>query len=426
MRVLVTNAQKIHTYEIIRCLRPHSERIVTAMDHGDRHADYSRHVDARYEVRPPSIPDAAPRNSATDPGYLEDILDICRREKIDTVFPSREPDLYILSKNKSVLEGLDILLVAPDHDVLRIALDKSETIRLAQQIGFPCPNTRVPRCKADVISFADETGPPWVVKPRHTSGSAGLEFARDRTELVEKFEFVNQRYLRPMIQEYVPGKEMQNFYIMADANSGVHNMLCPKIVRYQRRLYRNSTAACLSSSEHPCRAKVEELVRALRLHGAITVQTKVDARDGVLRLMEVNAGVRTHAWYKTGLGINDPLLSVLAAKGATLPEVDAPAKKLLFLDPLEDLAWFVPELTDLLVFRFMTSVLRRQPTDPLCAPPSLREFAWSYVDNYFGAHKRFYSPQFRFFLSDPRPNWEFLLGYTRNAARRMKKAGQWI
>ncbi len=425
MRVLVTNTQKAQTYEIMRSLRPHAERIVSAMEEGwSGHADRSRHVDARYSVRRPKIPNNSSDEVSNRRGYLKDILDICRKERIDVVFPSRESDLYVLAQNRQLLDDAGVVLVSPEFETLLRALDKSETIRLAEGCGFPCPKTLMSPSEADIRAFARAVPPPWVIKPRISSGSAGIAIIRDQGDLVTAFKFVDERFPAPMIQELIPGMEKQNFYVFADAKSNVHYMLCPKIVRYNKRLYRNSTAACLSANDHPFRSQVENLVKELSWSGAITVQTKIDARDGVPKLMEANAGVRTKVWYKTALGVNDPLFNVLVAQGKTLPDFNDFENDVLFLEPIDDLANFVPEILDLVVFAFKSNVLKREPTDPNNVPPSFGRFFGSYLRDYFGPHRKIFSPEVRFMLDDLKPNSRYVWQRMRSSFWRVRYAGQ--
>ena len=61
--------------------------------------------------------------------------------------------------------------------------------------------------------------------------------------------------------------------------------------------------------------RVRDLVGALGWTGALTVQTKVDARDGKAKLMEVNGRAGTHLWYFTELGVNAPLFALRAERG---------------------------------------------------------------------------------------------------------------
>ena len=425
MRVLVTNSQKPQTYEIMRCLRPHAERIISVKEEGwSSFADRSRHVDERYTVSRPVIPESSADDESNQKGYLKEILDICQKENIDTIFPSRESDLYVLAQNRKIFDDENIILVAPEFETLKRVLDKSETIQIAQNCNFPVPKTLFSPSEADLDAFSNDVPAPWVIKPRTSSGSAGMAIVRDKEKLVSTYSHVSEHYPAPIIQELIPGRERQNFYILADGQSNIHHMLCPKIVRYSKRLYRNSTASCISASDHPFRKKVSDLVKNLKWTGEMTLQTKIDVRDGEPKLLEVNAGARTSLWYKTGLGINDPLNSVFIAQGKMPQGFEKFKDGVLLLDPVEDIANFVPEFADLLTFAFRTNILRRTPTDPKNVPPSIGQFFGSYITDYFGPQRKVFSPSVRFLLDDPKPNIRCFWQQLPHSFWRMRYAGQ--
>ena len=81
MRLLVTNTQTSHAYDVIRCLRPYAERIVATMDRPISYAAYSRFVDARYRIPTPNTDwqsgNIGPKNTEAENNYFQALLDIC-------------------------------------------------------------------------------------------------------------------------------------------------------------------------------------------------------------------------------------------------------------------------------------------------------------------------------------------------------------
>ncbi len=427
MRLLVTNTQTSHAYDVIRCLRPHAERIVATMDRPISYAAYSRFVDARYRIPTPNLDwqsgNIGPKNTEAENNYIQALLDICDKERINIIFPSRDPDIYVCSKNKQSLKDRGILTPVPELDILLGVLDKGNTIELAQMAGFPCPKTIMGYSGMDISAVVSAFGPPWIIKPRTSTGSTGMAIVNDSNKLQEKLEYVAARYGNPLIQEYIPGSERQNFYVLVNRHGDIHCIVCPKIVRYCRRLYRDSTAASLSSMEHPWMAQVRDFVRSLNWRGALTLQTKIDARDGTPKLMEINAGIRAHAWYVIALGVNSPLFCIKTERNEKLPQVDALPSDVLFLNPIQDLTGFVTEFADWLVFNVRTSFLGKKPTDVLSSPPSLFQMLRSYPETYFAKHKKVYHPTFSLMLSDPMPNLMSAYLQFRYALSNLRKVG---
>jgi hypothetical protein len=138
MNLLVTNTRNTQAYSIIRALRPHARKVVATMEGENRfmarisHAANSRLVDKRYYTSFPGADWRAGRiqreNTEGEESYIGAVERICEKEKIDTIFPSFDPHVYVFSKNRERFEKKGILIPIPDFDTVIIPLDKYRTI----------------------------------------------------------------------------------------------------------------------------------------------------------------------------------------------------------------------------------------------------------------------------------------------------------
>ncbi len=413
MRLLVTNARVPQAYTIVRSLRAHAETIVVTMS-GPRplglwptcHAAYSRLVDRRYRVPDPEQDwhegRIQPENTEREQDFVAAVLEICERERIDTIFPTLDPWVYVFSKNKKLFKDHGILIPVPDYETVINPLDKYRTVLCAEEVGFPSPRTYLPENEADLGRIAQELSPPWVIKWRFTTGGRDLAVVDDVEELRAKVRALRQRYSTPMIQEYIPGKRVQNFYLVLDRNGQALSVFTPKAVRVSGRVFRSSVAVSESSPPHPLTDQAVSLVSHMGWWGGATVQTKLDARDGQLKLMEVNPRLGANLWYRTELGINEPLLCLKIARGEPVgPRTDYPLGCLL-LKPIEDFPDLFLQLLDLVIYR-TRSLFGKKSIDTLTPPDTFSEVMSAYRAHYFGKASRRYSPHFRYALEDPLP-----------------------
>ena len=109
-----------------------------------------------------------PKNTEAENNYIQAPLEICDKERIGIIFPSRDPDVYVCSKNKQSLKDRGILTPVPELDILLGVLDKGRTIELAQTAGFPCPKTIMGYSGMDISTVVSAFGPPWIIKPGMT------------------------------------------------------------------------------------------------------------------------------------------------------------------------------------------------------------------------------------------------------------------
>ena len=411
MNLLVTNTRNAQAYAIIRALRPYARKIVVTMYGKTRftarfsHAAHSRLVDKRYCVPSPvedwRAGNIQRENTEREEAYIRAVLRICEVEQIDTIFPSWDPKVYVFSKNKERFEKIGVLIPVPHYETVLVPLDKYRTIQAAQEVGFPCPRTHLPESENDLPRISEELGFPLVIKPRFTSAGRGMQIVTDFSQLSERIRHLNEAEGMPMVQEYIPGKQRLDFNLLLDKKGELKFGFCGKELRNFLRLNTNLPTATESMAPHPYLPSAAGFVRKLGWWGAADVETKIDVRDGLPKLMEINPRLGRRLWRRTHLGINEPLMCIRIAKGEEVETVkDYPVGTVL-LDPIDDLTGLCLGLIDLLIYRFRIGVQGKAPLDPLNPPMHLRELIRSYKDTYFGAKPRAFNPYFRYFFQEP-------------------------
>jgi biotin carboxylase len=410
VNLLVTNTRNSQAYSIIRALRPYAQKIVVTMYGKNRlaarlsHAANSRLVDKRYFVPSPVKDWRAGKiqkeNTEIEEAYIQAVLRICEKEKIDTIFPSFDPQVYVFSKNKERFEKMGVLIPIPDYETVITPLDKYRTILAAQEIGFPCPRTYLPESEEDLRVIASEMGFPAVIKPRFTAGGRGMQMVKNFPELLEKTRFVWESQRMPMVQEYIPGKQNQNIHLILDRKGEWKSVFCATNF-YLFRIAQTLSSGGESLALDPHVPDAIRLVRSFGWWGAATLQAKIDHRDGIPKLMEINPRLGLNLWIRTELGINAPLMCVKIAQGQEVEVVKDYPAGIMLIDPIGTILGLGVSLLDLLIYKFRIGVQKKAPIDPLNPPMSLKEMIKSYSQTYFGGRKKVINPYFRYVLQDP-------------------------
>lgn len=411
MNLLVTNTRNAQAYFIIRALRPYAQKIVVTMygtTHlGARlsHAANSRLVDKRYYVPSPvedwRAGNIQEENTEREEAYIQAVLRVCAVEKIDIIFPSWDPTVYVFSKNKERFEKIGVLIPVPHYETILTPLDKYRTFQVAQEVLFPCPRTYLPESRDDLGWISKELGFPLVVKPRFGSAGRGIEMVADFSELSEKTRQVREAQDIPLIQEYIPGKHRLDVNLVLDRKGDLKFSFCSRELRHLARVSSNFPTAAESVDPYPFAMHATRLVQHLGWRGGVTVQMKFDPRDGIPKLMEINPRLGYRLWLRTEQGINEPLMCLKIARGEEVEAIKDQPVGTLLLDPMEDLMGLCLGLIDLLIYKFRIGVRRKAPLDPLNAPMGLRELIQSYRESYFGAKRRIFNPYFTDFFQDP-------------------------
>jgi biotin carboxylase len=434
MNLLITNTRNAQAYAIIRALRPHASKIVATMEGDSRitarlsHAANSFLVDKRYYAPSPSKDWRAGRiqkeNTESEEAYVRALMRICEAEKIDSIFPSFDPHVYVLAKNKERFEKSGILIPVPDYETVIVPLDKFRTICVAQELGIPCPKTYLPKDENDFRRIGEEIGFPFVVKPRFTSAGWGLMLVRDVRELCKTAQRVAKSQSMPMIQEYIPGREKPNFNFLLTKSGDVKLAFCVRQFRHLFRVSLNIPTARESVTPEPCVIAAASLVQSLGYWGGTNVEMKTDARDGVAKLMEINPRLAYALWARVKLGINEPLICLKIARGEKIDEIGDYPRGVIFIDPIEDLLGASFRFMDLVVYKFRIGVQKKTPFDPFNPPMSLRELMQSYLRTYFSRQRKEFNPYFSYFFRDPVVSLLWWFQFAMLVMRSVKQLGR--
>lgn len=131
-----------------------------------------------------------------DPGYIQNLLDICVIDHIDLLIPTIDTDLLVLSENKEKFEaiGTRVMISAPDK--IRVCRDKNNTSQFFIDCGL-----HTPMPTSDWKEY--KSGFPAFIKPKDGSSSINA-FKVDKEEELEVYAEQVTDYI---VQPFVSGRE---------------------------------------------------------------------------------------------------------------------------------------------------------------------------------------------------------------------------
>ena len=140
----------------------------------------------------------------TDPGYIDVIFDICRKEQIQAVLTLIDPELSLLAKHKADFSALGVTVVGSSYELCERAMDKMDMYNWLAEHGYACAKSYADK----EVFYADvEAGRatyPVFVKPVRGSASIAISKVYDK-ETVDLL-FAHSEGL--MIQEFLDGQEI--------------------------------------------------------------------------------------------------------------------------------------------------------------------------------------------------------------------------
>ena len=154
----------------------------------------------------PAIYDAdkyyiVPRITANN--YIDIIVDICKKENIDTLISLIDPELSLIAKNIELFKEIGVNPIISDYDKVEMCFDKYKMYKFLSENNF-----KTPRSYINKESFLEDLERknitfPVFVKP--VKGSASINI--NKINNCEELDVIWKQADNLMIQEFMDGQE---------------------------------------------------------------------------------------------------------------------------------------------------------------------------------------------------------------------------
>lgn len=241
----------------------------------------------------------------TAPGYLDVILDICKKEKIDGVLSLIDPELSLLAENIEKFSAVGTMVIGSSYELCEMSLDKMQMYYWLTKHEYRCAKSYIDKeaffadVDAGLITY------PVFVKPARGSASISISKVYDR----ETVEMLFSHTEGLMIQEFLNGQEIgADVYI---------DMLSHEVVsiftKKKLKMRAGETDKAVSFKDEKLFALIEQFVKEAGYNGQIDID--IFEVNGKYYISEVNprfGGGYPHAFES---GANHMKLIVNNLKG---------------------------------------------------------------------------------------------------------------
>lgn len=214
----------------------------------------------------------------TEPGYIEVIFDICRKEKIDAVLSLIDPELSLLAQYQREFEEIGATVVGSSYELCERSLDKMKMYHWLKERGYHCAKSYDDKeafyrdVEQGVISY------PVFVKPVRGSASIAISKVGDKETVDLLFSHADNL----MIQEYLKGQEIgADVYIDMVSGEVISIFTKKKIV-----MRAGETDKAVSFKNEKLFALIERFVTEAGYRGQIDID--IFENNGEYYISEVN------------------------------------------------------------------------------------------------------------------------------------------
>ena len=319
--VLVTDGEQRAALAVVRSLGRAGHTIHVCSKSGYSLAGASRYVTREHQVA----------DALTEPDqFVRDIRMCVRDAYIDTLIPISEASLLAILPVRATLEG--VLIPFTDFDRFRSISDKAAVLAAAQEVGIAIPaQQRVDSAAAAEKLALGSLSYPIVVKPaRSVSGEVtsrqkfSVTHAANEAELRDVLRNIDAQAYPLLLQQRIIGPGVGIFLLLWGSNDDQesnHHHTDVVAAFSHRRLREKPPAGGVSvyresiPLEPTLASRSRALLDAFGWTGVAMIEYKVDAKNNVPYLMEINGRFWGSLQLAIDAGVDFPTLLVRAALG---------------------------------------------------------------------------------------------------------------
>jgi carbamoyl-phosphate synthase large subunit len=251
---------------------------------------------------------------ADSQSYLDTILSIAEREKIDVILPGTEPEVLVLADAAPTLHDRGCTVVVNPRSVVQLCSNKATLYEWLSANGFGVPKSAP---LSEWSSLAATCGFPLVAKPTTmTGGSRGVALLNSEEE-VTRYVAALPPSVEVVFQEYIDGPESEYTVGVMISKSGelidsivMHRRLVGMSLGVERvianKLYALSTGYSQGYiiSDTFIQSECEQLAMRIGARGPMNIQCRVN--DCKLFVFEVHPRFSGTSSFRADVGFNEP------------------------------------------------------------------------------------------------------------------------
>lgn len=261
--------------------------------------------------------------------YIDDILQICKKEKIDAIIPGGEKPLELISNNQEYFHKKNILLAINSQRVTSLCTDKIKTFDYLRERNIPVPFTRVINDSADLTNIPY----PCVIKPSVGSGGSVFAYILENKEEAKLFlSYFKKRKLKAIIQEYIPIDEGEfTIGVLSFPDGTLAGSIALKrlfssklsiLMKTENRIISSGYSQGVIDNFDEIKKQAEAITRIINSKGPLNIQGRV--KNGVFYPFEINPRFSASTYLRAMAGFNeiDMFLQFLFThKKSSLPRI---------------------------------------------------------------------------------------------------------
>jgi len=253
----------------------------------------------------------APHPKENEFEFVSLLLNLGKNLERPVLIPSNDETLIAVSKFKKDLENY-YYVACPDHETVLKYINKSETYKIAEELGIPHPKTFRPHSLQHLERISENVLYPCIVKPIQSHiyydiFKLKMRVVKNPKEMKNEYLKAAEKNIECLIQEFIPGSEDKgyNFNSYRYSDNTLIKFTSKKI-RYSDDGLGIPTCVVSFPNNQEITEQSSKLLSYLQYVGFSCIEYKFDSRDKKYKLMDINGRHNRSTLLALKCGINFP------------------------------------------------------------------------------------------------------------------------
>ena len=199
-----------------------------------------------------------------DEDYLNVLVKICKRRKVDALMSLIDPEIIILSRHSDVFESLGVKILHPNYESNLLCFDKYAFYKTLIKNNILTPETYIEVADIKHDLYTHQIAYPVLMKNRRGSASIGLK----KVDNIDTLNRCDHDFHDRLYQEYITGVEI-GIDVYVDTLSGE---IIDMFAREKLSMRAGETDQSLSiEMDKKLKSVVEKIIQTLNLVGPLDI-----------------------------------------------------------------------------------------------------------------------------------------------------------
>jgi D-aspartate ligase len=291
---------------------------------------------------------SCPNPQVSDTAFIHFLIELSTHlDHKPVIIPTGDAEVMALSRHKDALDAFYRIPIS-SLDIIDLLVNKKRFFQYLSRKAIQSPKSYFPETIDEAIYIANHIEYPFIIKSAYSHEfikrfRKKVFVIRSFSEFEKAVELLYAAKLDYFLQEIIPGNALYLFYTYFNRQSVPLGICGYDKVRQLPDDFGIGTVCRSINRPEPIDTAVQFL-RNINYHGLAEPEFKLDPRDGVYKIIEINTRSVTQTLLANACGVHVEYLAYLDMIQENIASIGLAKEGVLWIDEINDLNYHISKI----------------------------------------------------------------------------------